>query len=151
MGLGVGPLHVRRSAFIAAAPERVWQEFETRERLAAWFGIGHTLERFEPRVGGEVRFFVEVDGVKRSFGGRCLVFEPGRELSYESNWLDDRAWPVPLFHTIRLAPIHSGSGVEVLHHGFERLGADAGAELESYEQGWDNHHLIALRAIVERP
>ena len=40
--------------------------------------------------------------------------------------------------------------VELFHHGFERLGADAADNLEAYESGWDVKHLKALRASVER-
>jgi hypothetical protein len=39
--------------------------------------------------------------------------------------------------------------VELFHHGFERLGADAADQLQNCEAGWDVHHLAALRAIVE--
>lgn len=149
MGLEIGPLHVRRSAFVDAAPARVWEEFTTRERLAAWYGHGHVLERFAPTIGSEVRLSVEVDGANRRFGGRLLVYEPARELSYESNWHGEGAWPVPLLHTLRLSATYSGTLVEIVHHGFERLGADAGAELDAYEAGWTNRHLVRLRALVE--
>ncbi len=149
MGIEIGPLHLRRSGFVDASPARVWQELETKERLAAWFGRGHTLLHFEPRVGSEVRLSVEIDGVTEHFGGRLLVLEPERELTYESNWEGEEAWLVTTFHTIRLTPLYSGTLVEIFHHGFERLGADAGRQLEDYEAGWTNHHLVALREIVE--
>ena len=32
---------------------------------------------------------------------------------------------------------------------FDRLGAEAGAELRAYEAGWHARHLEALKAIVE--
>ena len=44
MGIEIGSLHVRRSNFVQATPERVWQEFTSFDRLAAWFGRGHQLE-----------------------------------------------------------------------------------------------------------
>jgi len=149
MGIEISPLRVRRSAFITAPPARVWQELASQERLAAWYGIGHTVERLESKVGGEALLSVEVDGQKRRFGGRVLVFEPEHELTYESDWLDEPAWPVPTFHTIRLSALHSGTHIEIFHHGFERMGASAGAELEDYEAGWTNRHLVKLREIVE--
>lgn len=149
MGLDVGPLHVRRSTFIAAPPARVWAEFAGFERLAAWFGHGHALERFEPVVDSEVVLSIELDDGRRRFGGRLVVYEPECELSYESNWLDGEAWPAPTFHTIRLSKALGGTSVELFHHGFEQLGESAGNELESYEAGWSNHHLVRLRAIVE--
>ena len=48
MGIAISQLYVRRSIFINASPERVWEEFDSLNRLAAWFGTGHRLERFEP-------------------------------------------------------------------------------------------------------
>ncbi len=38
--------------------------------------------------------------------------------------------------------------VELFHHGFERLGAEAADNLQGYEEGWDIKHLKALRSIV---
>lgn len=52
MGTNIGPLAVRRSIWIAATPERVWHEFESFERMQAWFGTGHSLTAYEPRLGG---------------------------------------------------------------------------------------------------
>lgn len=150
MGTRIGSLNVRRSVFIRATPERVWREFATIDRLSAWFGRGHTLERFEPTVGGTVELSVDIDGTPQTFGGRLLVFDPGREMTFEDNWHGSMAWPAPTFITLRLTPLYDGTHVELFHHGFERLGADAPAELEGYEGGWDTRHLTALRAIVEQ-
>ena len=49
-----------------------------------------------------------------------VVFDPGRELTFS-----------------------------LFHHGFERLGSDAGDELQGYESGWHSRHLEALKEIVE--
>lgn len=149
MGLEINPLHVRRSGFIEATPLRVWEEFGSQSKLAAWFGHGHTLERFTPTVGSEVLLSVENDGVVSRFGGRLLVHDAGRELSFESNWHDGEPWPVPMFQTIRLSGLYSGTLVEIFHHGFERLGAGAGEALENYEAGWSNHHIERLRRSIE--
>ncbi len=43
MGITISLLNVRRSILIQAPPERVWQEFESFDRFAAWFGLGHEL------------------------------------------------------------------------------------------------------------
>jgi len=148
MGVTNGPLHVRRSAFIQATPARAWQEFASFDRLAAWFGRGHQLEAYEPEPGGRVLLSVEIDGARRSFGGPILAFESGRELSFSNNWESD-GWPVPTLITLRLEPLYDACHVELFHHGFERLGSDAGAQLRGYEAGWTSHHLEALKAIVE--
>ena len=62
MGLRISLLNVRRSILIQASPTRVWQEFESFERIAAWLGHGHQLHVFEPRLGGQVDMSVEIDG-----------------------------------------------------------------------------------------
>jgi uncharacterized protein YndB with AHSA1/START domain len=149
MAMQIGLLNVRRSILIQAAPARVWEEFTSFERIAGWLNLGHTIHVFEPRLGGNVRMSVELDGVRQHYGGPILTFEPGRELSFESNWeKPPLTWPVPTLWTIRLTPLYDGTLVELFHHGFERLGAGAADNLEDYESGWDVKHLKALRAIV---
>lgn len=149
MGITVSLLNVRRSILIKASPERVWKEFASFDRVDAWFGLGHTLHRFEPKAGGAAEMSVTIDGEERHFGGPIVVFEPGREVTLESNWHPPHAWPVPTFFTIRLSPIYDGTMVEIFHHGFERLGPEAADSLQAYEEGWDLKHLCALRTIVE--
>jgi len=126
----------------------VWQEFTSFERLAAWFGLGHRLETFEPELGGRVRLSVEVGGSRSFFGGPILVFEAARELSFSSNWEAD-GWPVPTVITLRLVSLYDGCHIELFHHGFERLGDDASTLHEGYEAGWSCQHLEALKEIVE--
>ena len=149
MATEIGTLHVRRSGLIAASPARVWEEFTTFERLSAWFGRGHRLETYVPQVGGEVLLSVEIDGERRTFGGAILVFDPGLELTFSNNWTE-RGWRVPTTLTLRLQALGAACHVELIHHGFERLGASAGTELEGYESGWHSRHLEALKSIVER-
>ena len=148
MGVEIGVLYVRRAAFIRATPARVWQEFSTFDRLAAWFGTGHQLEAYQPEPGGRVLLSVQIEGERKAFGGSVLVFEPERELSFENNWESD-GWPVPTLVTLRLRALYEGCQVELFHHGFERLGANADAVFLGYESGWDVHHLQALKEIIE--
>ena len=148
MATQIGALHVRRSILIQASPSRVWQEFESSERIKGWLDLGHTVHTFEPRVAGRVEMSVEIDGERRYFGGRVLRVEPSRELTFESQWQGTSDWSVPTFWTIRLTPLYDGTHVELFHHGFERLGVDAADNLQDYEEGWDVKHLQALRAIV---
>ncbi len=149
MGIAIGVLHVRRSVLIEAPPARVWKEFETSERIKQWLNLGHTVHTFEPRVGGQVDMSVQIEGERRFYGGRIIIFEPDAEVTFESQWRPPYAWPVPTFWTIRLTPLYEGTHVEIFHHGFERLGLDAADSLQGYEEGWDIKHLKALRAIVD--
>lgn len=148
MGITISQLHVRRSTWIQASPERVWQEFESLDRLKAWFGRGHEIHRLDLEAGGTADLSVELNGERRHFGGAVLVWEPGRELTFESNWHPPHDFPIPNFITLRLTPLYDGTHVEIFHHGFERFGADGGELLEGYESGWDTKHLLALKAIV---
>ena len=149
MGMTIGSLHVRRSILCVASPARVWEEFESFGRISAWLNLGHQLHVFEPELGGEVRMSVESGGERRGYGGRVLILEPEREVSFESQWDAPHDWPVPTFWTIRLTPQYDSTLVEIFHHGFERLGTAGADTLQGFEEGWDIKHLKALRAIVE--
>jgi uncharacterized protein YndB with AHSA1/START domain len=143
MGAQVGTLVVRRSIWIDAKPSEVWEEFETFERMREWFGTGHTLTRYEPRVGG----VVETDaGDGHLFRGNVVVFEPGREVTFEQDWIG-HGWVAPPLITIRLTEADGGTLVELLHHGFEALGSMSVAAEDhmGFEGGWTMRQLVALR------
>jgi len=149
MGTEIGPLAVRRSIWINATPERVWQELESFERMKLWFGTGHTLVKYEPRVGGMVETDAgELEGEALRFGGQVTVFDPPRELTFENDWFG-HGWAAPSLITIRLTPALGGTVVELFHHGFERVGGDAGENHRGFEGGWTIRQLEALRQIVE--
>jgi uncharacterized protein YndB with AHSA1/START domain len=151
MGTAIGTMYVRRSAFLHATPERVWEEFASFERMRQWFGIGHTLHSYTPKLGADVELSVELDGTRRYYGGPVTFLEPVREVTFACNWHErSLAWSAPTMWTIRLTAVYDGTMVEIFHHGFERLGLAGGAELEAFEDGWDNKHLKALRAVVEQ-
>ena len=96
MGTQIGLLHVRRSILIQATAARVWAEFSSFERVVGWLGLGHQLHVFEPRLDGIVDMSVEVEGQRRHYGGKVLIWEPEREVTFASNWHDlPFAWPVP--------------------------------------------------------
>jgi uncharacterized protein YndB with AHSA1/START domain len=151
MGATIGTMYVRRSGFVQANPDRVWEEFTSLDRLRGWFGSGHTLHTYEPEVGAVVELSGELDGVRQHIGGPITVLEPSREVTFECDWHDPSlAWGVAMSWTLRLTPLYDGTTVEILHHGFERLGTDGGAALEGFEDGWGNLHLKTLRTLVER-
>lgn len=145
----ISPLNVRRACLIKESPDVVWQNFKSIERFGRWFVTGHTLEHYEPHLHGAVELSVEIDGETVAFGGKIIVFDAERELSFEDNWFGPDAWPVPTFITIRLTPLYDETLVELFHHGFERLGSDAGNSHAGYEEGWTNRQLLALKALVE--
>jgi uncharacterized protein YndB with AHSA1/START domain len=151
----IGPYAVRRSTWIDAAPERVWEEFATFERMADWYGTGHRLVRYEPHAGGMVITDAggdhEADGASEPlvFEGRVLVFDPPRELTFEQDWLE-HGWHAPALVTIRLTAVDEGTLVELIHHGFERVADDPGELLRGFEEGWTTRQLEALHERVSK-
>lgn len=153
-------LKVRRSIHIAAAPRRVWQEFERKDRMDRWWGAtistpvagtpaGQYLVRYEPRLGGQIVMEVSMNGKPARYGGVIRTFEVGREFTFENDWIPNRGWKAPTFMTVRLTPALDGTLVELFHHGFERTGGDVAAEHAGYEQGWGMTQLNALKRVVE--
>jgi uncharacterized protein YndB with AHSA1/START domain len=146
----ISPLHVRRSIWIKAAPDRVWKEFETYERMAAWFGTGHRLVAYEPHIGGHVELEIEGEFEGRSrWGGKVVAYDPPYELTFEDTWIPDLGWDAPMLFTFRLTPYGDGTMVELLVHNIERIGEGAAEHHAGYEGGWTNRQLKMLREIVE--
>jgi len=148
VGAHIGAHFVRRAIWIDAKPDDVWEEFTTIERMRAWYGTGHTLVQYEPRLGGVVETDAASDVATHGedapplrFVGTVVVFEPGRELTFEQDWVG-HGWTTPPLITIRLTEHDGGTIVELFHHGF---GADDQA---GFEEGWTNRQLVALRERV---
>ena len=88
MATEIGPLAVRRSIWIEAEPDRVWEEFESLDQMRRWYGTGHSLIAYEPRVGAEVVTDAGAsDGDALRFVGKVLVYDPPQELSFEQDWV----------------------------------------------------------------
>jgi uncharacterized protein YndB with AHSA1/START domain len=150
VGTPIGPLAVRRSVWINASPDRVWREFETFVRMRAWFGTGHRLVTYEPREGGWVELEIDASaGHPTRFGGKIVVFEPPRELTFEDAWIPDIGWAAPMLLTLRLTPHLGGTHVELFVHQFERLGPSGPDEHRGFEGGWTTRQLNRLKVIVE--
>lgn len=109
---------------------------------------GQRLVAYDPPAG-RVEMEVMLDGKPARYGGRILAFEPGRELTFENDWIPNQGWRAPTRITIRLTPALKGTVVEILHHGFERTGEDAASEHAGYEGGWGMTQLNALRDNIE--
>jgi uncharacterized protein YndB with AHSA1/START domain len=153
-------LRVRRSIHIKAPPTKVWENFTSFKLMESWWGFrtgdpqagtskGQWLDKYEPRVGGQIEMAVNWDGARVVYGGEIKVFSPGTELSFESDWIPNRGWKAPTRMTLRLTPALDGTVVEMFHYGFERTGGDVGAEHAGYEEGWGMTQLSALKRISE--
>lgn len=153
-------LKVRRSIFIAAAPQRVWQEFTTQPRMDRWWGAiisepvagtpaGHRLVTYEPHLGGKIEMEVSMNGSPVRYGGVIKVFDAVREFGFENDWIPNQGWKAPTYMTVRLTPAMNGTLVELFHHGFEHTGGNVASEHAGYEQGWGMTQLNALKRMVE--
>lgn len=153
-------LKVRRSIHVKASPARVWAEFGSLQRMSTWWGHikgdpqagtskGHWLDEYEPRIGARIVMAVNWDGARVTFGGEIKTFDPGKELTFENDWIPNRGWIAPTLITIRLTPALSGTMVELFHHRFERTGGDPGATHADFEEGWGMTQLAELKRIVE--
>jgi len=147
MPIEISPYHVRRSTWIAAPSDVVWEEVTTFDRMQRWYGTGHTLSEYEPRVGGTVETAVEIDGTEHRFRGEIITFEPGAELTFEQRWVGSD-WGGPTMVTIRLSSLDGGTLVELFHHGYERLGGHPSEHLDGFESGWTAEQVHALRDLV---
>jgi uncharacterized protein YndB with AHSA1/START domain len=152
-------LVIRRSILIKAPPDRVWREFETFDRMNAWWGAligepeagkpnGQRLVTYEPRVGGRIEMEVDLDGAPARYGGPIVTFEPACELTFDNDWIPNMGWRHPTRLTLRLTPALGGTVVEILHYAFEGAVDDPGEEHSGYEGGWGMTQLSALRELV---
>jgi len=157
----IGELAVRRSIEIDAPPARVWQEFESQERMAQWYTTAGGVDMGARRLGYEARVggLFETEGLHAGvlsflFTGRVLVFDPPRELTVEMKAVrmgdDPPNWPDATLVTFLLDPLPGDRcKVEIVHHAFERFGDQAQELYEGFEGGWDLAPLTALRNIVQ--
>jgi len=84
-----------------------------------------------------------VHGEPLTFAGRVTVFDPPRELTFEQDWIG-HGWAAPSLITFRLTPALGGTLVELLHHGFDRLGPGSAEDHRGFENGWGMMQLEAL-------
>ena len=97
---------------------------------------------FEGWVGGRI---VEVlkDG-SQSEWGRVLVWEPFHKISF--SWYPGRTPDTSQEVTVTFSEIPGGSLVELVHVGWETLGALAQARRDGYVTGWD---LVLEKYMIE--
>ena len=155
MSTEIDALHLRRSIFVNATPARVWQEFESFERLLGWFDRGHIVHELTPHVGARVDMSIGGDDhhagneeERAHFVGSVLSVIPNQELTFETNF-QPNPMPAPTKWTFLLSALEKGTLVEFFHHGYEAFGDSAADVLQDFESAWDMKHLNALRKVVE--
>jgi len=86
----------------------------------------------QPHEGGEV-YELRDDGVRIPWG-RVIAWDPPSRLVL--SWFPDRDPAVAQEVEVRFLPEGSGTRVELVHRGWERLGPDAQTVRDRYAGGW---------------
>jgi uncharacterized protein YndB with AHSA1/START domain len=135
----VDELVLRKTLEVAAPPERAFALFT--EGIAGWWPVRtHSVaeERaetvvFEPGVGGRI-YERTLDGDEHLWGTVTAWDPPGR---VACTWHPGREPETAQEVEVRFEPLGSGTRVELVHTGWERLGDRAAAQFENYDGGWD--------------
>jgi uncharacterized protein YndB with AHSA1/START domain len=134
---------VTRSIEIRVPPSSVWRWLATQEGLRQW--ISPNIE-IDLRVGGAYRFL----GPDHETWVSGIVLELVPEKSLILSWLEEGSgWTNPARLAIVVAPTPAGTGVTIIHDGFEAIGRPDWAEtLRDYERGADQHRILDRLADV---
>jgi uncharacterized protein YndB with AHSA1/START domain len=129
---------LRMSYPIACPAEHAFDVWTTR--LSTWWPKGHSSSgdpdaavRLEPGVGGRI-FERTTDGTEVDWG-RITEWDPPRRLAY--SWHIGR--PAADATDVELTFVDLGDGtsrLDIVHSGWERLGADAEAYRNANVGGW---------------
>lgn len=129
---------VRASVSVVCDVERAWRVF-TAETDTWWPLRTHSVHEelaraivLEPRAGGELYELAE-DG-ERAHWARVLVWEPPTRLVLA--WHVNPGRPAPTEIEVTFREEGAGTRVDVVHRGWERLGAEGGPLRDRYGEGW---------------
>jgi hypothetical protein len=137
-----------RLSFDVACPAahafQVWTE-----RIAAWWPLDHTVSGqhglcvvLEPYLGG--RIFERTQTGEEHPWGQVTVWEPPRRLGYR--WHIGRESAQATDVEITFVAVHErATRVEIVHRGWERLGAEAPVWRDRNVAGWSSllPHFVA--------
>jgi uncharacterized protein YndB with AHSA1/START domain len=130
------PLELRFS--VDCAPERAFHVWATRTSL--WWPHGHSVSgdpavtvTFEPRPGGRI-YERTPNGAEHDWG-EVLAWEPPRRLAYLWHLRFDRADATEVEITFEVESA-GGTGVRIVHRGWERLGSLGPERRERNRRGW---------------
>jgi uncharacterized protein YndB with AHSA1/START domain len=129
---------VRRTVSVSWTPEAAFGHFT--EKFAAWWPrSSHSIGgkkvvriTFECQVGGQI--IEELSDGRRFLWGTITAFERPHRVAFtwHPSMEADKAQDVE----IRFTPEGSGTMVELISTGWERLGANAGKMRKGYDIGW---------------
>jgi uncharacterized protein YndB with AHSA1/START domain len=131
-------LAVRKSLVVACSVEHAFRTFT--EGIAGWwplathsvFGDEAETAVLEGRVGG--RLYERSRAGEESVWGTVTAWNPPGRLAL--TWHPGRGEDTAQKLELRFEPEDGATRVELVHTGWERLGADAAGQAERYEGGW---------------
>ena len=122
---------------VECPPERAFELWA--ERTSMWWPSGHSISAdpgltvtFEPRPGG--RIYERTPAGEEHDWGEVLDWEPPHRLRYLWHLRFDRSDATEV--EVTFSPGASGTEVEIVHRGWERLGTAAGERRERNRRGW---------------
>lgn len=132
---------IRRAIEVRCDPAAAFNIFTGK--IASWWpldrnsvsamrgGVARSIV-LEPRRGGQV-YEITADGAREDWA-RITAFEPGRRLVLAWHVMapEDQATQVEILFT----PNGTGTRVDLVHRGWEILGAEAASRRGSYDSGW---------------
>ena len=135
----VSDLTLRKAIEVTAAPDRAFRLFT--EGMAGWWPVRtHSVGEdraetvvFEPGLGGRI-YERTLDGDEHVWGTVTAWEPPGRVVF---TWHPGRGPDTEQDVEVRFEPSGTGTRVELVHTGWERLGDRAAAVRENYDGGWD--------------
>lgn len=129
---------LRKAIVVRRTPAEAFAVFT--ERFGSWwprdrFSIHLAASAscgIEPRVGGLV-YEVSAGGQRESWG-TVIVWEPPER--FAMTWHPGRAPQTAQEVEVRFVAVAGGTRVELEHRGWSKLGEEAAAARQSYENGW---------------
>jgi uncharacterized protein YndB with AHSA1/START domain len=131
---------VRKQVEVGLPLEAAFQLFT--EGIGRWWPLAtHSVGQeqaetcfFEGRVGGRI-VEVKKDG-SRAEWGRVVAWEPPHRITFQ--WYPGRSPDTAQEVTVTFSEGRGGTLVTLVHTGWERLGAQAQAQWDNYNTGWDH-------------
>ena len=128
---------VVKAVTVRCPPEKAFRLFTAD--LAAWWPLhSHHVAPdpetcgIEGRVGG--RLYERAKDGAETVWGRVAAWEPPHRLAF--TWHPGKSEEASQRIEVTFAPAGSGTRVELVHSGWEKLGEKAAATRESYDKGW---------------
>lgn len=148
-------LTIRKSAVVAAPPDRAFQVFT--DDLASWWPLqshsvggmsGKRVETavLEGRVGG--RFYERMADGTEAYWGEVTAWEPPHRLAIA--WQVNPDWPAPTDIEVRFTPEGDGTRVDFEHRGWEKIGDLAEEAHGNYTGGWEKVFGCYVDAVPEK-